>query len=183
MYHPDNGFQRGIGPGYGRPGYRAVEQPPEVAASAARHGRVLDVQPKLGARVRLLADGAVNKNDPNDARSVAVAALRSRRCARQHAARSSLMITPRCGRCGPSATATWAAPGPRWCAGCTDGHRVLRVVRTGAQGEDPAHLGHSGGPCPLPGEWLWRPCPGRRPSSVGVDLCQYQGERRHSRGQ
>jgi transposase len=39
--------------------------------------RVLDVQPKLGARVRLLATGDVNKNDPNDARSVAVAALRS----------------------------------------------------------------------------------------------------------
>src|SRR5436190_9269236 len=39
--------------------------------------RVLDVQPKLGALVRLLAAGAVNKNDPNDARSVAVAALRS----------------------------------------------------------------------------------------------------------
>jgi transposase len=39
--------------------------------------RVLDVQPKLGARVRLLAAGAVSKNDPNDARSVAVAALRS----------------------------------------------------------------------------------------------------------
>ena len=39
--------------------------------------RVLDVEPKLGARVRLLATGAVNKNDPNDARSVAVAALRS----------------------------------------------------------------------------------------------------------
>jgi transposase len=39
--------------------------------------RVLDVQPKLGARVRLRGDGAVNKNDPNDARSVAVAALRS----------------------------------------------------------------------------------------------------------
>jgi hypothetical protein len=38
---------------------------------------VLDVQPKLAARVRLLATGAVNKNDPNDARSVAVAALRS----------------------------------------------------------------------------------------------------------
>jgi hypothetical protein len=36
--------------------------------------RVLDVQPKLGARVRLLATGAVHKNDPNDARSVAVAA-------------------------------------------------------------------------------------------------------------
>jgi transposase len=40
--------------------------------------RVLDVQPKLAARVRLLADEAVNKNDPNDARAVAVTALRSR---------------------------------------------------------------------------------------------------------
>ena len=35
--------------------------------------RVLDVPSKLGARVRLLAAGDVNKNDPNDARSVAVA--------------------------------------------------------------------------------------------------------------
>jgi transposase len=42
--------------------------------------RVLDVQPKLAARVRLLAAGAVNKNDPNDARSAAVAALRSPSC-------------------------------------------------------------------------------------------------------
>ena len=41
---------------------------------------VLDVQPKLAARVRLLAAGAVNKNDPNDARSVAIAALRSPSC-------------------------------------------------------------------------------------------------------
>jgi transposase len=40
--------------------------------------RVLDVQPKLAARVRLLGAGAVNKNDPNDARSAAIAALRSR---------------------------------------------------------------------------------------------------------
>jgi transposase len=40
--------------------------------------RALDVQPKLGARVRLLTAGNSNKNDPNDARSVAVAALRSR---------------------------------------------------------------------------------------------------------
>src|SRR6478609_3316774 len=39
--------------------------------------RVLDIQPKLGARVRLLAAGDTSKNDPNDARSVAVAALRS----------------------------------------------------------------------------------------------------------
>jgi len=40
--------------------------------------RVLDVQPKLGSRVRLLATGARNKNDPNDALSVAIAALRTR---------------------------------------------------------------------------------------------------------
>jgi transposase len=42
--------------------------------------QVLDVQPKLGARVRLLSAGTSNKNDPNDARSVAVAALRSPMC-------------------------------------------------------------------------------------------------------
>jgi len=39
--------------------------------------RVLDVPPKLAARVRLLATGDTSKNDPNDACSVAVAALRS----------------------------------------------------------------------------------------------------------
>jgi transposase len=36
------------------------------------------VQPKLASRVRLLQAGDTNKNDPNDALSVAVAALRSR---------------------------------------------------------------------------------------------------------
>ena len=40
--------------------------------------RVLDVQPKLASRVRLLQAGDTNKNDPSDALSVAVAALRSR---------------------------------------------------------------------------------------------------------
>ena len=40
--------------------------------------RVLDVQPKLAARVRLLATESTNKNDPHDALSVAIAALRSR---------------------------------------------------------------------------------------------------------
>jgi transposase len=40
--------------------------------------RVLDVQPELAARVRLLEAGDTNKTDPNDARSVAVAALRSK---------------------------------------------------------------------------------------------------------
>ena len=40
--------------------------------------RVLDVQPNLAARVRLLATESTNKNDPHDALSVAIAALRSR---------------------------------------------------------------------------------------------------------
>src|ERR1700731_3723035 len=40
--------------------------------------RVLDVPPKLAARVRLLQAGDTNKNDPNDAPSVAVAARRSK---------------------------------------------------------------------------------------------------------
>lgn len=39
--------------------------------------RVLDVPATLASRVRLLGTGRSNKNDPNDARSVAVAALRS----------------------------------------------------------------------------------------------------------
>jgi hypothetical protein len=38
---------------------------------------VLDVAPKLGSRVRLQASGGTNKNDPHDAHSVAVAALRA----------------------------------------------------------------------------------------------------------
>ncbi|TME28003.1 MAG: IS110 family transposase [Chloroflexi bacterium] len=39
--------------------------------------RVLDVPATLASRVRVLSSGRSNKNDPNDARSVAVAALRS----------------------------------------------------------------------------------------------------------
>jgi transposase len=45
---------------------------------AAAGERVVDVQPKLASRVRLLQSGDTNKNDPNDALSVAVAALRSK---------------------------------------------------------------------------------------------------------
>ena len=40
--------------------------------------RVLDVQPKLAARVRLLQTENTGKSDPNDALSVAVAALRAK---------------------------------------------------------------------------------------------------------
>jgi len=48
-----------------------------TAVAVGAGERVLDVQPKLAARVRLLAAEAAGKNDPNDARSVAVTALRS----------------------------------------------------------------------------------------------------------
>src|SRR5665213_2096316 len=39
--------------------------------------QVLDVPATLASRVRVLGSGRSNKNDPNDARSVAIAALRS----------------------------------------------------------------------------------------------------------
>jgi transposase len=59
--------------GAGRLGHLLAQQ--LVAAGE----RVLDIQPKLGSRVRLLSSGRANKNDPNDALSVAVAGLRSPR--------------------------------------------------------------------------------------------------------
>ncbi len=43
---------------------------------------VLDVPPMLASRVRVLGSGRSQKNDPNDARSIAIAALRSDRLAR-----------------------------------------------------------------------------------------------------
>ncbi len=42
----------------------------------ARGEQVVDVPPVLASRVRLLGSGRSDKNDPNDARSVAIAALR-----------------------------------------------------------------------------------------------------------
>src|ERR1019366_8007556 len=50
--------------------------------------RVLDVPPKLAARVRLLEAGDTNKNDPNDALSVAALRSKARRevAAEDHAA-------------------------------------------------------------------------------------------------
>jgi transposase len=49
---------------------------------AAAGERVLDVPPRLAARVRLLEAGDTSKNDPDDALPVAVAALRPRPRAR-----------------------------------------------------------------------------------------------------
>jgi hypothetical protein len=76
--------------------------------------RVIDVQPKLGARVRLLDNHSVNKNDPHDARSVAIAALRSRAPVEVRAEDHSAVAS-----CGPSASVTSPGPATRWRAGCT----------------------------------------------------------------
>ena len=48
-------------------------------------GTVFDVPPVLASRVRVLGSGRSQKNDPNDARSVAIAALRSDRLAQVRA--------------------------------------------------------------------------------------------------
>ncbi len=45
---------------------------------------VFDVPPVLASRVRLMGTSRSQKNDPNDARSVAIAALRSDRLAQVH---------------------------------------------------------------------------------------------------
>src|SRR5262249_51105437 len=63
----------GAGAGGGAAGLGCLLAQQLVAAGE----RVLDVPPKLAARVRLLQSGDTSKNDPNDAFSVAVAALRS----------------------------------------------------------------------------------------------------------
>jgi transposase len=60
--------------GAGGPGHLLARQ------LLAAGEQVPDVQPRLAARVRLPAAGAVNKNDPDDARAVAIAALRSPSC-------------------------------------------------------------------------------------------------------
>ena len=58
-------------------GYLLAQQ--LLAQQLLAHGEVvLDVPPTLSARVRVLGSGRSNKNDANDARAIAIAALRSR---------------------------------------------------------------------------------------------------------
>ena len=75
---------------------------------------VLDVPPTLASRVRVLSTGRSEKNDPNDAFSVAIAALRSRGLRR-----SSGPTTPRSCDCWPSAITIWDGCGPSSSAGST----------------------------------------------------------------
>jgi transposase len=76
--------------------------------------RVVDVPATLASRVRLLGTGRSDKNDPNDARSVAIAALRAPRLAEVQAADHAA-----CCDCWPSATSTWATSATGSPTGCT----------------------------------------------------------------
>ena len=75
----------------------------------ARGEEVLDVPATLAARVRVLATGRSNKNDPNDAHSVAIAAFRARTCAALNRP-----TTAKFSDSSPSATWTSAVIAPGW---------------------------------------------------------------------
>ena len=72
-----SGQLRAAGEGAGR---RDDTISPGDGSASADPSKGITVTAKLAARMRLLASGAVNKNDPDDARSVSVAALRSADC-------------------------------------------------------------------------------------------------------
>jgi len=69
---------------------------------------VVDVPPTLAARVRVPGSGKTQKNDPNDALSTAIAALRAKRL-RTVLAEITL---PSCA-CSPITIATWGRYAPR----------------------------------------------------------------------
>ena len=94
---------------------------------------VLDVQPKLAARAPLLESGDSNKNDPDDARSVAVAALRSKARRQVSADDHAAVLRVRSGhmcRTGCSVCARRACPCLRrrcFDSCCRPSARILRV--------------------------------------------------------
>ena len=133
--------------------------------------RVLDVPPKLAARVRLLQAGDTNKNDPNDA----AARSRSRRCARRarrrcaaedHAAVLKVWSKRHRDLAGPAIR--WPAALTRCCASCVARRRPQgdhrssgrphpgagHAVRAGRGGAPRAGRRVPGGParpgCPAP---------------------------------
>ena len=80
----------------------------------ARGEDVLDVPATLASRIRVLATKRSNKTDPNDAHSIAVAALRARALAK-----SSQPITPRSSASFQNGTGIWGVNELGWCAACT----------------------------------------------------------------
>ena len=75
---------------------------------------VVNVPAMLASRVRVLASGQSTKSDPNDARSVAVAALRAPTLAPVQRADHT-----RCAGCWSSITTIWPAGGTSCAVGCT----------------------------------------------------------------
>ena len=123
--------------------------------------RVLDVQPKLASRARLLQAGDTNKNDPYDALSVAVAALRSRTCREVAAEDHPAVLKVRAERHRDLARLTVPGrlpaarralrPGPRW---HLQGDPLLRLPGSSARP-----------PRPVPSKW---PAPSSPLSSPGT---------------
>jgi hypothetical protein len=87
---------------------------------------VFDVPPMLASRVRVLGSGRSQKNDPNDARSIAIAALRSDRLAvvrpddharvsrllvKRHRDMAGLRRATRCGFRGKRPSRCWCSCG------------------------------------------------------------------------
>ena len=111
--------------------------------------RVLDVPPELGARVRLLASGDTNKNDPDDARSVAVAALRSAGCRPVRADDHATVLKVRARRHRDLGRA-------RTQVAC----RLHAVLRAGPRRVLQADQRPASRPCPEPGRGVRRRRPG-----------------------
>ena len=89
---------------------------------------VVDVPPKLSARVRLMDTGRIDKTDPNDARSAAIVALAQPDVERRGAASTS---TGSCCGCWPTATTRSPPTGRARSAGST---RVLCLLIEGGTG-------------------------------------------------
>jgi hypothetical protein len=100
---------------------------------------VVNVPATLASRVRVLASGQSTKSDPNDARSVAVAALRapSLRSGRRRWRRSGQLTTPRCAGCWSSITTIWLVGATSCAAGCTPSSANWCLVASTAKWSSP----------------------------------------------
>ncbi len=147
-------------------GYLLAQQ----LVAAGEH--VVDVPATLAARTRVLGTGRSNKNDPNDALSVAV----DRACAPTVCVRSGRSVTARCCACWRSATPTSATTGPGSCAACTrcwssstragSPRKSTLLTSTGSSPRSPGHPGRAG---PLrPGRRAARRHPPPRRAAQGV---------------
>ena len=115
---------------------------------AAAGERVLDVQPELASRVRLLRAGGTNENDPDDALSVAVAALRSPACRPVAAGGHPAVLKVRAER-----IVTWHGYVTRSPAGCTPCSATWSPAATGRRSPQLRPPGSSGrSPRPVPSD-------------------------------